>query len=264
MAVVPQTPKENPVKLSRPSPSMVLSVSAVVLAATGTSYAATELAANSVNSAKIKNGQVKKVDVARNAIDSDRVADGKLQARDFAPGQLPAGPQGAAGAAGPAGPIGPAGDAGPQGVAGAAGKDGAPGPAGPRGEEGPDGRSALSTLREGEQVRGAIASSELVLPNDASGGIAYATSGSLPMQAPSTITQADVVGSDEPAGHRCTGSFTSPSAPEGVLCVYPSGASNAAGFQADGLARFGFRLSWIAPKESVQTSFAATWAYRAN
>jgi len=111
-------------------------------------------------------------------------------------------------------------------------------------------------------VRGAIAFSQLVLPNDAGGGIQFATSESLPMPAASPIVQADVVGFHEPVGHRCTGSFTSPSAPEGVLCVYPSILSNAAGLRAEGLSRFGFRFSWLATKEAVQTSVSATWAYR--
>jgi hypothetical protein len=88
---------------------------AVFLALGGGAYALT-LPRNSVRSKHIKNGQVKRPDVARNAIDSRRVRNRSLLAEDFAPGQLPAGT---------AGPVGAAGQD------GAPGKDGATGsPAG--------------------------------------------------------------------------------------------------------------------------------------
>jgi hypothetical protein len=78
---------------------------ALAMAMGGTSYAATDLARDSVGSVQIR----------RNAVRSPEVKDGTLKARDFAAGELPAGP---AGPEGPAGPQGPAGPAGPQGPAG--------------------------------------------------------------------------------------------------------------------------------------------------
>ena len=86
----------------------------------GSSYAAVALKRNSVRSAHIKNGQVKRPDVARNAIDSSKVRNGSLLNQDFAPGQLPAGAQG---------PPGPAGAQGPAGTDGAQGVQGPPGSA---------------------------------------------------------------------------------------------------------------------------------------
>jgi hypothetical protein len=74
----------------------------------GSSYAAVTLKRNSVRSKHIKNGQVKRPDVARNAIDSSKVRDGSLLGQDFAAGQLPVG---ATGQQGPPGPQGPAGSA---------------------------------------------------------------------------------------------------------------------------------------------------------
>jgi hypothetical protein len=71
------------------------------------------------------------------SVGSAQVADGSLQARDFAPGVLRSGPRGRTGAAGAAGPAGPAGQAG---IRGATGADG---PAGPAGPEGPKGKDAL-------------------------------------------------------------------------------------------------------------------------
>lgn len=82
---------------------------ALFVALTSTSVAAVSLPRNSVSSPQIRDGQVKRADVARNAIVSNRVADGSLLARDFRSGQLPAGPAGPVGPAGPQGPQGPPG-----------------------------------------------------------------------------------------------------------------------------------------------------------
>src|SRR4051812_8827333 len=85
----------------RPSPAMVVALLALFIALAGTSYAAIKLPANSVGTRQIKNGAIHRVDLAANAVDSARVADHMLLARDFKAGQLPAGlpgPKGDAGA----------------------------------------------------------------------------------------------------------------------------------------------------------------------
>jgi len=76
-----------------------LALLALVVAMGGTSYAAVELARNSVGAKQIKAAAVR----------SGEVKDGSLRARDFKPGQLPAGPAGPSGSAGPTGPSGPSG-----------------------------------------------------------------------------------------------------------------------------------------------------------
>lgn len=103
-------------RLSRPHPATVISLMALFVALGGTSVAAVTLSKNSVLSKHIKNGQVRRADIASNAINSAKVANGSLLAADFRLGQLPKGP---AGPAGPAGSVGPAGPAGPAGAAGA-------------------------------------------------------------------------------------------------------------------------------------------------
>lgn len=80
-------------------------VALVVALGGGTAYAA-----GLITSKDIKNGAVKRVDLASGAVDSSKVGDGTLTARDFRAGQLPAGPQGPAGPRGPAGPAGPGGE----------------------------------------------------------------------------------------------------------------------------------------------------------
>ena len=103
---------------------------ALFVALGGTSVAAVTLKRNAVLSSHIKNGQIKRADIAKGAVDSRRVRDGSLRAEDFVRGELPAGPRGADGAAG---------------AQGAQGVQGTPGSQGPRGERGPsfaDGRAA--------------------------------------------------------------------------------------------------------------------------
>jgi hypothetical protein len=81
----------------------VASLAAIVIATSGTSYAAATLAHNSVGSAQIKPGGVATQDLHGNAVTSAKVKNGSLLAQDFKAGQLPAGA---------AGPPGPAGDPG--------------------------------------------------------------------------------------------------------------------------------------------------------
>lgn len=113
----------------RPSPAMVVAVSALIVALGGTGYAVTALPRNSVGAKQIK----------RDAVTSAKVKNGSLRQADFAAGQVP---QGAAGAPGPAGPPGPRGEAGPQGEVG------------PRGAIGPKGDTGPSTGPAGGDLTG--------------------------------------------------------------------------------------------------------------
>ena len=94
--------------LRRPSPSMAVSVMALVVASTGTSYAAgligsDDIKNNSIQSSDVKDRTLKGRDVKGNSIGSNKIRNGSLKSRDFKAGQLP---QGATGPAGPAGPAG--------------------------------------------------------------------------------------------------------------------------------------------------------------
>ena len=66
----------------------VMATIAVFLALGGASYAAFKLGPNTVGSKNI-DGQVHRADIGKNAVDSSKVGDGKLLAKDFAKGQLP-------------------------------------------------------------------------------------------------------------------------------------------------------------------------------
>jgi Collagen triple helix repeat (20 copies) len=99
--------------------SNVIATIALFAALGGSSYAATQIAKNSVTTKEVRNRS--------------------LLARDFRAGQLKAGPAGVAGPPGAEGPAGPAGRAGPAGPAGPSGPAGPAGPIGPMGPEGPAG-----------------------------------------------------------------------------------------------------------------------------
>ena len=101
--------------MKRPSPSLAVSLAALVVALGGTGYAVTQLPKNSVGTAQIK----------QNAVTGAKVKAGSLDASDFKAGAL------SAAAAGLAGPQGPTGPAGPQGPTGPTGATGATGPEGP-------------------------------------------------------------------------------------------------------------------------------------
>ena len=117
----------------RISPGSVLALTALFVALGGVSWAAVTLPADSVGKRQLK----------RDAVTSEKVANGSLKASDFAAGQLPAGERGPAGPTGPAGPAGPAGERGDRGETGPAGPKGEKGD---RGETGPPGPSACDGL----------------------------------------------------------------------------------------------------------------------
>ena len=89
--------------MKRPSPSLAVSLAALVVALGGTGYAVSQLPKNSVGTAQIK----------KDAVTGAKVKSGSLDASDFKAGVL------LAGTAGPAGPVG---------VPGAQGTTGARGP----------------------------------------------------------------------------------------------------------------------------------------
>jgi hypothetical protein len=97
----------------RPSPAMVVACLALLVALTGTSFAAVQaLAPNSVGPIQLKTGAVTNPKLRNNAVNGAKVANGSLTASDFKANSLPKGPTGATGPAGPAGAAGAAGPAG--------------------------------------------------------------------------------------------------------------------------------------------------------
>jgi len=92
---------------------MVVALIALFVALGGSSYAVVTLSKNSVRSIHIKDGQVKRSDLRKSAVDSAKVKNGSLLSTDFKSGQG-----------------GPKGDPGTPGLPGPRGLPGSPGPAG--------------------------------------------------------------------------------------------------------------------------------------
>jgi hypothetical protein len=126
----------------RPSPSLIVALLALALAAGGPAAAAdfTKSVARLITGKQVKN----------NSLTGRDVKDGSLLARDFKRGQLPVGtaaggaegprgPQGERGVPGERGPAGEAGSPGERGLPGERGAQGEAGAAGPKGEKGDQG-----------------------------------------------------------------------------------------------------------------------------
>ena len=79
---------------SKLSYANVVATLALFVALGGSSYAAVALSKNSVKSKHIGKGQVKRPDIGRNAVNSGKIKDFSLLARDFKAGQVPTGPKG--------------------------------------------------------------------------------------------------------------------------------------------------------------------------
>ena len=118
---------------SRPSPAMVVAVTALVVALAGTGYAAITLPANSVGTKQLKDASVATAKLKSNAVTSNKVKDRSLLAKDFALRQLPRGPVGPRGPKGEKGDKGAKGDTGLKGDRGPKGDQGLKGDTGPRG-----------------------------------------------------------------------------------------------------------------------------------
>jgi hypothetical protein len=128
-----------------PTPAMVVACIAVVLAMTGSAFAARAL----ITGADVKNGSLTRADLSGRTLKSLTGKRGPAGHDGFTGAR---GPQGDTGPAGPAGPTGPAGPAGPRGGVGdtgVQGPQGRTGPQGPRGDTGPAGQAIANPFSTG-------------------------------------------------------------------------------------------------------------------
>jgi hypothetical protein len=231
--------------MRKPSPSLLLSMLAVVLSLAGTSSA------------------------ARRLLTSKDIKDHSLLARDFKAGQLKAGPQGAMGPAGPAGAAGTAGASGAKGETGTAGAKGDAGTAGARGDTGPTGPAGpfVDTLPSGKTLKGNFAVSGF---RTATAGTDYAT-GAISFGIPLSAAPApSVIPSGGTPTASCPGSLADPQALAGRLCLYEGPNTNRSVLgvgdpvtDSGGAAnKFGVRINLFAAAEGLFHT-SGTWAVTA-
>jgi Collagen triple helix repeat (20 copies) len=125
-----------------PSPAMVVACIAVVLAMTGSAFAAKAL----ITGADIQNGSITRADLSKGTLKSLKGKRGPAGRDGFVGARGPQGDTGPQGPAGPAGPAGPQGQRGPVGDTGAQGPTGRTGPVGPQGDQGPQGTPGQSLV----------------------------------------------------------------------------------------------------------------------
>jgi hypothetical protein len=166
----------------------VVAYLALFIALGGGAYAATVVKRNTVISSSIRNGHVKRIDMGRNAIDSPRVRDRSLLARDFAPGQLAQGQKG---------------------------------DKGDPGERGPAGDPFPGTLPSGKTLRGAyyvLGTASAANEDDGSGYSYLYTLASAPT--------AHYIANGTAPPSQCPGTAAQPEAQAGHLCVYEAARQN--------------------------------------
>ncbi|HYH59317.1 MAG TPA: hypothetical protein VD790_08890 [Thermoleophilaceae bacterium] len=207
----------------------VVSLLALFVALGGTSYAALK-----VGSKQITNNSVRSKDLRNNDIRGADVRNRSLGSKDFKSGQLPRGAQG------------------PQGPQGAQGLQGAPGTS-----------VFAASIPSRATVRGAF-SVGLELTGGAT--LRMESAVSFPTPAPTPPTDAQVNFAPGAAGTdddpTCTGTFATPTAPPGKVCIYPNGRLDAS--TGEGLAlnnRYGFTVAVSEPGPGV--ALEGTWAYTA-
>jgi hypothetical protein len=236
----------------RPTYANVCSTLALLLATTGTAWAAGVLPPGSVGTRELRD----------NSLVSADVHNGTLRAADFRRGTLlrgSAGPTGATGSTGSTGSVGPPG---PTGATGPAGATGSTGPAGVAGAAGTPGRNASQPLQSGEVVYGVFgAKTDPGSPNSTSW-----ISLPAPATTPLDVTHVNTaVGLDADAA--CNGAATAPTAPAGTVCLYytqynAANCQNEQGYSLPDLGRYGFVFS-VDNEGVVNCVIQGVWVYKA-
>jgi hypothetical protein len=227
-------------------------------------------AAGMITSDDIKDQTIQRRDIGRDGVASSEVLNHSLGMRD-----LNDHTRAKINAPGPRGP------AGADGADGTNGKDGAAGPAGSPGAAGKDGVNAYDTVPPGKTVYGAIGGD--FHSNNDSGTADWGVDASLPMRAQNPLTDSDVVvnvsgwqssdGQLQPTSAdsgeaTCDGTWNEPTAPEGTVCIYVTGADNAVNLEGYSVAfgsegsPYGFKLKWDIAGQG-DTFVDAVWAYTA-
>jgi hypothetical protein len=168
------------------------------------------------------------------------------------------------------GPRGLSGQQGPQGLQGAQGPQGPPGALGPQGApgaKGEPGQSALTPLQSGQTERGVIGMATVVGDMESEASAFDSAFASLPIPAPVAIDNFHVFVAGVTDKGACTGSYASPTAPGGYVCIYVNFI-----IQATGLVGFvpgaestpyGFGLAWDAAGKGTSSDVQGDWAYTA-
>jgi hypothetical protein len=168
---------------------------------------------------------------------------------------------------GPQGSAGPTGAAGPKGVGGVNGAEGPKGAEGAKGAEGPMGQSALTPLLSGQTEHGVIGLQNVVGDSEKEASSFESAFASLPIPAPVALDSEHVLVAGVTDNGRCKGSYKSPTAPDGYVCIYVNFIENATG--PEGFVPFGqptpygFGVFVKAAAKGSSSDVEGDWAYTA-
>lgn len=220
--------------------SLFLIASTALICTAGTAFAAAQ-----ITGAQVKDGSIASKDVKNSTIVSTDVRNGSLQAADLSAAARTA----------------LKGNAGPKGADGVVGAQGLPGAAGAAGQRG---ASSWDEIPSGQTVVGSFY--ELRANNVA--GL-NAISINLPGKMNKQVGAGNInfapsaVASDDDA--TCTGTASAPTAPAGLICIYPGTTTGVVAGTAEGkndsLLRHGFRIFW--ESAASDQAFSGSWAYTA-
>jgi len=198
-------------------------------------------------------------------------------------GTLAIGPEGPKGDKGDPGSQGPAGAQGPKGDKGSQGPAGAPGPKGTTGATGARGQSAFDPLPPGKTITGRffrdVSQTTSFLEIESVVSEMPGRAGSTILNSSVVLKQNSVVNAECPTlsdclgaatlatsnskSSLCTGTAQFPTAPSGLICVYPFVFSNISFFALMSGGNHTIAASWLfdGTVDLGQTTFDATWAY---
>jgi hypothetical protein len=244
----------------------VVSVIALFIALGGGAYALTRAPKNSVVSKSIKNGQVKKRDLAKNAVNGARVVDNSLSGADInesSLGQVPT-----ALTASHADSADHADSASTADSATSATQAANAANASQLGGISPSGYVKYgSTIPSGTTVTGKFGSAN----SDTGNGVTQEEEVSLPLPAPIALDSAHVNFAPDPLAQdddpTCTGSVDNPTAPAGKACLYSAyawGGTNAGTAHGSQIFPGGGAYGFLVESQgSGVAGVAGTWAYTA-
>lgn len=242
----------------RPSPALVVSTIALIVALGGTSYAAFSLPRNSVGTKQLRNGAVTTPKLKNGAVTGAKIANGTITGGKINLATL--------------GTVPSATNASHATTADTATNAGHASSADSATNATNATNASHAASADTVTGQGTLASSHTEIgiiggrfQNGANANSPMAISTTFPLMAPVALSNSNI--EVAPSTH-CTGSTANPTAAPGFVCIYPdilvSADSVSGNTGVTGDTKLGFQMEWNATTANTQSSVRAEWAYTAS